>query len=80
MKLIIEGTEEQMNNLKELLASDINLPKFNTNYYTDNLWHIADVQSKFECTNEGAMDILNKVMTNSAVIEYIMDAILIYSK
>ena len=44
-------------------------------YYTDNLWHINDVTNLYNCTDEQAMNILNRVMQSEAVIEYIFDSI-----
>ena len=44
-------------------------------YYTDNLWHVNDVTNLYNCTDEQAMNILNRVMQSEAVIEYIFDSI-----
>jgi hypothetical protein len=32
-------------------------------FFTDNLWHVDDVKSKFKCTNDQAQDILNTALT-----------------
>ena len=40
-------------------------------YYTDNLWCVADVQGKFNCTDEQAQGILNSSLTNEATMEQI---------
>jgi hypothetical protein len=33
-------------------------------YFTDNIWHIQDVQDKFECSDEDAYSILKKALAN----------------
>ena len=48
-------------------------------FFTDNLWHIDDVQMRFKCSDEQAQDVLNKVLTNGATIEYIHEVIELYS-
>jgi len=44
-------------------------------YYTDNLWHINDVKSRFKCTDQQAMDILDKVLQSEYVISTIFELI-----
>ena len=44
-------------------------------YYVDNLWHIEDVQSKFECTDEEAYNILGFALQNEATYDQIWLAI-----
>jgi len=44
-------------------------------YFTDNLWHISDVQENFECDEETAQNILYWVLTSPTMIEYINDDI-----
>lgn len=45
-------------------------------YFTDNLWHIDDVKSRFRVSdNEDAQDILNDALTNEWVMEQIHLAI-----
>lgn len=44
-------------------------------YYTDNLWCVDDVQSKFECTDEEALDVLDGALNNEATMEQIWFAI-----
>ncbi len=44
-------------------------------YYVDNLWSIPDVQSKFNCDDETAMEVLNSALTNDATMEQIWFAI-----
>lgn len=57
-------TEEQIQEAKSLLRK--------AGYFTDNLWHVDDVKSKFEIfDNEDAQDVLNDALTNEWVIEQI---------
>lgn len=44
-------------------------------YYVDNLWHVTDVQNKFECTDEEAQDILFEVHNNDGIVENIFQGI-----
>jgi hypothetical protein len=37
-------------------------------YYTRNLWHIDDVKSKFNCTDEDAQEVLDKALTNEWIM------------
>lgn len=40
-------------------------------YYVENLWHIDDVKGKFDCTDEQAMEVLNKSLENEATMEQV---------
>ena len=44
-------------------------------YYVDNLWHIMDVQNKFNCTDEEAQSILFEAHNNDGIVENIFQAI-----
>jgi hypothetical protein len=44
-------------------------------YYTGNLWCVADVQAKFECTEEEAQEVLDGALNNDATMEQIWFAI-----
>lgn len=44
-------------------------------YQVDNLWHIDDVKSRFECTDDEAMDVLIKALHNEATMEQIWFAL-----
>jgi len=44
-------------------------------YFTKNLWHIDDVKSKFDCTDEQAKTVLQETMLNDAVFTTIWDVI-----
>jgi hypothetical protein len=40
-------------------------------YFTDNLWHVADVNDKFECDDIVAQKILDGALTNEWIMEQI---------
>jgi hypothetical protein len=40
-------------------------------FFVDNLWHVTDVQEKFECTDEEAQDVLYWVFSD----DYVCDTI-----
>ena len=44
-------------------------------YYTDNLWQVDDVKSKFECTNDEAHEVLDGALNNCATMDQIWFAI-----
>ena len=58
---------EKIEQAKELLKS--------YGYFTDNLWHIDDVNIKFECDEDTAQCILNDALTNDSTFEHIFFAI-----
>ena len=76
MKVVLEGTEEQIKNLKSLIEyGDNDLPVIKTEYQVENLWSIADVQSMFYCTEDEAMEVLEQALTAEHVMERIWDSI-----
>ena len=44
-------------------------------YFTDNLWTVHDVQGIFKCTDEEALEVLNKALTNEQTMEQIQYSI-----
>ena len=75
-KIIFEGTEEQLKNLMFLIEQgDNDLPNLRNDYQRKNLWCVEDVQSKFECTEEEALKVLEQALTNDATMEQIWYAI-----
>jgi hypothetical protein len=38
----------------------------NRGYFVDNLWHIEDVQDRFECTDDEAMEVLDTVFSENS--------------
>lgn len=55
--------ESEGESARELLKSQ--------GFYTESLWHIEDVKSKFECTDEQALKILGLSLENEATMEQI---------
>ena len=47
----------------------------NAGYFVDSLWSVADVQSRFECSQEEAMTVLNRALTNSYIVGQIWSSI-----
>jgi len=76
MKIIFEGTEEQISNLKALVGpKSSDLPTIREYYQKENLWQIEDVQLNYECTDSEAMNILESALTNEATMDQIWFAI-----
>ena len=74
-KIVLEGTEEQMENFKLLLEhGDNDLPKINESYQLENLWSVSDMQD-WDCTDKQALDVLHNALTNDATMEQIWYAI-----
>lgn len=75
-RIVFEGTEEQFVNLQNAMwHSDNDMPEMKTKYQVRNLWSSKDVQSKYECTDEEAMDIIENVMSNDGITMFIWDTI-----
>lgn len=49
-------------------------------YYCGNLWSVEDVQSKFDCTDEEAYEVLDGALQNGATMEQIWFAIGFYGE
>ena len=63
-----------LKNLQEIELNKIEEAK-NTlkkaGYYTDKLWSVSDVKTKFQCTDFDAQKILDKSLNNEATMEQI---------
>jgi hypothetical protein len=44
-------------------------------YYVEKPWHIEDVQQNYDCTDEEAMEVLDKTFSNEYVNQQIFDSI-----
>ena len=44
-------------------------------FYIRNLWHVQDVQTKSECTEEEALDVLEDAVSGEWIIEQINERI-----
>ena len=82
-KIVFEGTEEQIENLKRLVKTQLGiygltssniLPKMREDYQTENLWSVGDMEN-WDCNDEQALDILHDALTNDATMEQIWFAI-----
>ena len=65
--LTTEEQEIRIDNAKAVLKA--------AGYFVDNLWHVEDVQAKFDCSPIDAMSVLNRALTNEATMEQIWLAI-----
>lgn len=81
-RIIFEGTPQQIEELRKLVKvnaifgeGDLDLLRESQNYQLDNLWHIADVQDNYQCSDDEAMGILESALTNEATMEQIWEAI-----
>ncbi len=80
-KIIFEGSEEQIKNLKKLMSIGLcgdnkdAMPTQLKDVYIGNLWNVDDVQSKFKCTDEEAMGVLDYALQNEATMGQIWSAI-----
>jgi hypothetical protein len=75
MKIILEGTPEQIKNLNLLIDEGNNdLPKINESYQIENLWSVSDMQD-WDCTDDEALEVLEQALTNDATMEQIWRAI-----
>ena len=71
-RVIFEGTDQQIENLIQLLSNKVNdLPELKSDYQTANLWTIHDVTDRYNCTDDEAMTVLEDALTNDATIEQI---------
>jgi hypothetical protein len=61
------NTTEKIQEAKDYLKSQ--------GYYTDNLWSTADVQSRFNCTEDQAYGVLDGALNNDATMEQVWFAI-----
>jgi len=76
-KIVFEGTEQEITNLKALINGIefyAPLPKMREDYQTENLWSVADMEI-YDCTDEQALDILHDALTNDVTMEQIWFAI-----
>jgi len=67
-----------MDNYNEIEAAKQLLKE--NGYFTDNLWSVEDVQSKFKCTDEQAQEVLNDAFGNEATYEQIWFSIKYYGQ
>jgi len=44
-------------------------------YYTENLWHVDDVISRYECDEQTAYDILDSILQTNWIMENVNELI-----
>jgi hypothetical protein len=75
-RIVVEGSPEQIGKLmKALIGLNVETLRFREDLQTENLWSIHDVKSLYDCTDEQALHILHKALTNDATMEQIWYAI-----
>jgi len=80
-KIILEGTQDEFDMLRDLYElTDNVLPEIKEGYQTFNLWHINDVMDRYKCTENEAMEVLEKALTNEATMNQIWFAIDFHAK
>lgn len=68
MEIVLKDRDHKaIEQAKELLK--------NYGYFTDNLWHVDDVLTRFDCDEDTAQSILNDALTNDATFEQVWLAI-----
>lgn len=71
--ILTESIEvDEVENAKETLKEK--------GYQTANLWHIKDVQSRFKCSDEEAMEVIESAMVNEATKNQIWFAIDLHAR
>jgi hypothetical protein len=79
MKIIFEGTNEQIENLKTLIGKgNKNLPLARQDYQTENLWCVSDVLTQFDCTKDEALEVLEQSLTSDNVMQSVWENINYY--
>ena len=61
--------------MKDLTTEQLKDELTRRGYYTGNLWHIDDVQSRYEATDDKAQDVLDEVLQGSSIIDQIREDI-----
>jgi hypothetical protein len=76
MRILFEGTDEQIANLIKLAkTSKVDLPTPKAQYQTANLQTTYDVQGRFKCTDKQALEVTEQALLNEATQEQINFAI-----
>ena len=53
--------------LKDIDSNDLRDELASRGFYTNNLWHIDDIKQNYECYDEDAQEILDKVMCSERI-------------
>ena len=66
--------------MKDLTTQELKNELTSRGYYTENLWHIDDVQVRYEATDNEAQDVLDEVLQGEWIIGQIFESIDDYAK
>ena len=61
--------------MKDLTTEQLKDELTRRGYYTRNLWHIDDVQVRYEATDNEAQDVLDEVLQGEWIIGQIFESI-----
>ena len=61
--------------MNDLTTQELKKELTRRGYYTRNLWHIDDVQSRYEATDNEAQDVLDEVLQGEWIIGQIFESI-----
>ena len=61
--------------MKDLTTQELKDELTRRGYYTNNLWHIDDVQVRYEATDNEAQDVLDEVLQGEWIIGQIFGSI-----
>ncbi len=61
--------------MKDLTTQELKDELTRRGYYTNNLWHIDDVQVRYEATDNEAQDVLDEVLQGEWIIGQIFESI-----
>lgn len=76
MRILFEGTESQVRDLRLVMASTkIDMPKILENYALDCLWHASNVRMFYDCSEEEAIDIIHDALSRDSVADEVYKAI-----
>jgi hypothetical protein len=65
--------------MKNYTTEELKIELERRGYYTEKLWHIQDVRTRFDCSDEQALEVLSEVFSNGSVTETIHEFIHITS-
>ena len=66
--------------MKNFTSEELKSELSRRGYFTDNLWSVEDVKSKFIVTDEEAQEVLDRSLTNEATMEQIWLSIEIFGE
>ena len=81
MKILLEGSEEQIKNLEKLMEeSNKDLPTVKTGYYLEEMWSIHDIPKVYRFNEEESLEILKKALTCPTLSETMREMIDIFAE